>query len=83
MRDIAVYPAYAFNMVTCSYDIWRGNGTPQAIAAAGCKLSPIAAGYCTKEELKDKAGWAYWHGLSEVGRPLPARGRVAVQGPNC
>ena len=54
-NDTAVYPALAFNPVTCNYNSWKGTGTREAIAKRGLRPDLTELLYCPKEWLVD--GW--------------------------
>jgi hypothetical protein len=55
--NVAIYDGKAYNDRTAAYDIWKGAGTREAIAAAGFRYEPWTQRGCRKELLED--GWSF------------------------
>ncbi len=54
--NVAFYEAFAFNPITCEYDIWVGTGTLATIQRAGLKPD-LANPYYGHPSLGGKDGW--------------------------
>lgn len=57
MNRIVFYNAFAYNAITCQFDLWRGTATPETIKKHGLGADLSYPLYGNEKQCVD--GWGY------------------------